>query len=630
MGMNRIEKEKLVKAQHKKNRKKLEEKSVIKIKLQKLYSLNKENPNKVNDNLMKFVANEELLFTAYEKLKANKGSMTPGTKPETADNMTLTKIQDLSRSLLDGSFKWSDVRRIMILKPGKKKKRPLGIPNFSDRIVQENIRVILNIIYEPKFQEIETNHCFRPKRSPKTAISKLQRESKEMFYALEGDVQGAYDNVNHTLMIEILKKRISDKKLLDLIERGLKQNIIFEEKTHFNLIGTPQGGIASPILFNIYMNEFDQYVKKRLEEIATITNESENRSVAGKYTRYTRRMSSRIEKAQVRIRKIQSEKRIIGVEEKKYILKQTQIMRDSKKEKMRAVSKSPSSLLLRFAYSRYADDWIILTNGKRQLLEQIKGEVMNYLWDNLKLKLDQDKTVITDLKRDKAKYLGFTIFHKKKRIIRKTTEKGKIFRQRSTVELTIGIDHQRVLNRLTARKIISEKHLPRSNPIYTVMKPYEIVTKYRQRIEGLFNYYYYNVTYPNELNRYYYIHKFSCLKTLARRMKISISQVTMKYGEKLEITLEINSQRKDSTGEVLKLTEKKSTKFPTYGEIHKQNRQRKELAQKESFARIKKDKEKAGLEPVNFEDYLIFSGIDYEIFSMKNIAVNLRSQHFTT
>jgi group II intron reverse transcriptase/maturase len=627
--MNRTEKQKLDKKQHKKNRKNLEQKSEIKIKLQKLYLLNQQNPCKINDNLMKLVANEELIFTAYEKLKANKGSMTPGTKPETADGINLTIVQTLSKSLIDGSFKWSDVRRQMIPKPGKKKKRPLGIPNFIDRIVQENIRVILNIIYEPEFQELEANHGFRPKRSPKTAISKLQRESKEMFYALEGDVQGAYDNVDHKKMIEILSRRISDKKFLDLIERGLKQNIIFEEKKYLNLVGTPQGGIASPILFNIYMNEFDQHIKNRLKEIAEKINETEGRSVSGKYTRYTRRMTSRIEKAQVKIRKIQLRNENIEEQEKKYIREQTQIMRDSKKEKMRVTSKSPSSLLLRFAYSRYADDWIILTNGKEQLLKQIKDEITEFLWNELKLKLDQDKTIITSLKRDKAKYLGFTIFHKEKRIIRKTSTTGRTFRQRSTVELTIGIDHQRVLNRLAAGKIVCEKHLPRSNPIYMVLKPYEVVTKYKQRLEGLFNYYYYNLTYPNELNRYYYIYKFSCLKTLARRMKISISQITMKYGERLEIVLEIKSRRKTTSGLFEEVVEKKSTKFPTYGEIHKQNSDRKEQALKESYARIKNNKENAGLEPVDFEDYLIFSGIDYDIFSMKNIAVNLRSQYFT-
>jgi retron-type reverse transcriptase len=629
--MKRIKETKLEKKLHKKYKKELELKSEVKEKLQKLYLLNKENPKKINDNLMKLVANEELIFTAYEKLRTNKGSMTPGTKLETADGMNLTKVKLLSRSLLDGTFQWSDVRRQMIPKPGKKKKRPLGIPNFMDRIVQENIRIILNIIYEPQFQQMETNHGFRPKRSPHTAIIKLQRESKEMMYALEGDVQGAYDNVDHKKMIEILKKRISDKKFLDLILRGLKQNIIFENKKYLNLLGTPQGGIASPILFNIYMNEFDTYIKKRLEEIAQKINETEKRTVSGKYTRFSRRMSSRMEKAQARIRNIQLQKRDIDEHELKYIREQTQIIRESKKEKLKAKSKRASSLLVRFAYSRYADDWIILTNGKSYLLEQLKNEVTEYLWDNLKLKLDQEKTVITSLQKDKATYLGFTIFHKKKRIIRKTTEKGKIFRQRSIVELTIGIDHKRVMSRLVAGKLVDEKKLqPRSNPIYIQMKPYEIVTKYRQRLEGLFNYYYQNLTYPTELNRYYYIHKFSCLKTLARRMKMSIVQVTKKYGDKIEISMEIKSKRRISAeGISEELIENKSTRFPTYSEIHRKNATRKEQILKERFIRIKNSKEEAGVEPLTLDDYIVFSGIDYDIFSMKNIAVNLRSQYFT-
>lgn len=612
--MNKIMKQKLEKRQHINNIKNLEKKSEIITKLQKLYLLNEENPDKVNDNLMKFVANEELIFTAYEKLRTNKGSMTPGTTFETVDGMILMKVQTLSKSLLNGGFNWSDVRRQMIPKPGKKKERPLGIPNLTDRIVQENIRVMLNIIYEPKFQEIEANHGFRPKRSPKTAISKLQRESKEMVYALGGDVQDAYGNVNHDKMIEILSQKISDKKFLNLIYRGLKQNIIFENKKHPNLVGTPQGGIASPILFNIYMNKFDHYIIKRLKEVAANLNEVEGRSVAGKYTIYTQRLTGRILRAQARIKKIQLEKSVITKEELNYIREQTRIMRESKKEKLRVTSKSANSLLLRFAYSRYADDWIILTNGKEKLLKQLKDELTNYLWDNLKLKLNQDKTVITNLNKDKAKYLGFTIFHKKKRIIRKTTKKGRIFRQRSIVELTIGVDHEGVLNRLIAGRIIHDNHQPRSNPIYTVLKPYEVVSKYKQRLEKLLNYYYYNVTYLTELGRYHYYYKFSCLKTLARRMNISIVQITMKYGERMGIELEVKSRRKTALGKTEEFIEKKSVKFPTYGEINKQNSVRKEQALIESYARIKANKEKAGLEPLILEDYLIFSGIDYDIF----------------
>ena len=610
------------KRKHRKNILQLEKNSEIKRKLEKLYELNVKNKYKVNDNLMKMLSDEQLLFTAYDKLKGNVGSMTPGTLDSTADEMNIERIQKISKELKEGTFKWTDVRRIMIPKPGKKKKRPLGIPNFDDRIVQEAIRIMLNIIYEPVFQEIEANHGFRPMRGTFTAILKLQRESKEMISALEGDITGAYDNVNHKKMIEILKKKISDKKFLKLITEGLKQSINFEGKQMANLVGTPQGGIASPILFNIYMHEFDMYVKRKLEEIAKNKNELEERTDLGKITRETRRLKSRIEKAIVKIKRIRTEKR--SEQNHTEIRRLIDLTRKSKKRILQIAATKGNSKTIRFAYSRYADDFIIMTNAKMSELEKVKEHVTKWLKDELHFTLDQEKTLLTDLNKNKAKYLGFTIFRKEKRIIRKITKGGKMFRQRSTVELTLGIDHDRVKNRLTAGKIINDKHQPIANTIYMQMAPYQIVTKYRQRIEGLFNYYYPAITYPAELNFYYYVYKFSCLKTLARRMKKSIKLVTMTYGERILIESHLETKYKSSEK---KKSVKKETYYPTYKEIHEKGEKLKEKTFSKIFLRMKELKTKSILTPLTAAELISYRWSPEDPFDMSNIAVNLRSAY---
>lgn len=217
--------------EYKKELKGIEEKSKALKTLKTLFELNKKNPHRINDNLLKLVVDIDLLQSAYHKLKRNKGAMTPGTDDLTPDGFSNKTFAELSKSILNVTFRWTPIRREMIPKPGKKEKRPLGIPNFTDRLVQECIRLVLQSIYEPIFQNYEANHGFRPKRSTETAMIQLQRTSKEMNLALEGDIKAAYPSVDHDRLIEILEMKINDKKFLKLIHYGLRHNIRFGGKS---------------------------------------------------------------------------------------------------------------------------------------------------------------------------------------------------------------------------------------------------------------------------------------------------------------------------------------------------------------------------------------------------------------
>ena len=594
--------------------------------LKKLFELNQSNPNRINDNLIKLVADVELLQSAYNKLKSNKGSMTKGTDDSTPDAVTNQDLMKLSENLKNGTFKWSAIRKEMIPKPGKKEKRPLGIPNFNDRLVQENIRIILQSIYEPLFQIEETNHGFRPKRSTETAMIQLQRTSKEMNWALEGDIKGAYPSVIHDKLIKILEEKISDRKFLKLIREGLRHNIVFEGKTEKNLLGTPQGGIASPILFNIYMRQFDLYINKLIIEYLKI-NVTEKRTANVVLTKTARRLKSRIEKAKKRIEKFKMISRPLMLEEKQKIRKDAEIMRKNKSELLRTRPGRDCKRFIRFTYIRYADDWILLTNAKRDIVLKIKEKCSEWLMEELGFQLDHDKTRITNLDKEKAKFVGFTIFRKKKRIVRKTSKKRIIFRQRSTVELTLGIDHDRVRNRLVAGKIMNEKLKPRSNTLYRLMKPIYIVKKYRQRLKGLVDYYYPILSYPTELSLYYYAYKFSCLKTLARRMNKSIKKITMTYGE--EIKMEIEIKEFTLKGEKTRIEQ---ASFPKYRTAMNRGKEMKNIRNNKMYKRLAtrkrlgltKTEKKDFLPSIKMEDCLENPVTAADPFSMNEIAVNLR------
>jgi len=260
--------------------------------------VNKKEPFRKFDRLYELFSNENFLIQCYGNIEKNRGSLTPGTNFETADKMTLEKLRNLALQIKNQNFRFTNIRRKFIekpkrLKPGEQKKfRPLGIPNFTDRIVQEGIRIILESIYEPIFQENESNYGFRPKRGAHHCIQKLKVYGTGSKFAIEGDIEGAYDNVNHEILKSLLEKQISDKKFINLIYLGFKAGILENNKVSNSITGVPQGGLASPILFNIYMHEFDMFIEKELRSQINGYNYLQNRSYKPRNKLYNRTQTS--------------------------------------------------------------------------------------------------------------------------------------------------------------------------------------------------------------------------------------------------------------------------------------------------------------------------------------------------
>lgn len=207
--------------------------------------------------LYRYLLREDIYYAAYQKLYSNKGAVTPGTDEDTASGFGKEYVQQLIQELKDGTYHPKPVRRIYIPKKNGKQ-RPLGIPSFRDKLLQEAMRMILEAIYEPVF--FDQSHGFRPDRSCHTALEQISVNFRATKWFIEGDIKGCFDNIDHDVLIHTLEKKIKDSKFINVIRAFLKAGYIEDFRYNTTLSGTPQGGIISPILANIYLHELDTKV----------------------------------------------------------------------------------------------------------------------------------------------------------------------------------------------------------------------------------------------------------------------------------------------------------------------------------------------------------------------------------
>ena len=321
--------------------------------------------------------NPDLYLRAYAHIYRNDGAMTQGVTEETADGMALEKIGSIIEALRYERYRWTPVRRVNIPKKNGKT-RPLGIPTWSDRLVQEVIRMILEAYYEPQFSE--HSHGFRPERGCHTALSEMTRTWTGTKWFIEGDIKGCFDNINHSVLLEILGEKLHDGRFLRLIANLLKAGYIENWKYGKTLSGTPQGGIVSPTLANIYLDKLDKYVEKAL-----IPAYSRGKN---------RRRNNRHATLKVRSRYWANK----GDHRKAHALR---------KEMRSLPSSDPNDPnYRRLRYVRYADDFLLGLAGPKTEAESIKQKLTEYLRNELKLELAQDKTLVTHGQKG-ARFLGY-------------------------------------------------------------------------------------------------------------------------------------------------------------------------------------------------------------------------------
>ena len=236
--------------------------------LTKLQENSKKNHDEVFTRLYRYLLRPDIYYVAYQHLYSNKGAGTKGVTDDTADGFSEIYIENIIEALKNEMYQPKPVRRTYI-KKSNGKMRPLGLPVFTDKLIQEAIRMILEAIYEPIFSDY--SHGFRPARSCHTALAQIKKEFTGARWFIEGDIKGCFDNINHAVLVEIINQKIKDARFLKLIRLFLKAGYMEDWKYHETYSGCPQGGIISPILANIYLNELDRHIMKIKKEFDVAT-----------------------------------------------------------------------------------------------------------------------------------------------------------------------------------------------------------------------------------------------------------------------------------------------------------------------------------------------------------------------
>lgn len=465
------------------------------------------------ERLYRILFNEEMYFIAYQNIYANPGNMTKGSDGSTTDGMSLNRIKQTIDTLKDESYQPQPSRRVYIEKKNGKK-RPLGIPSFNDKLVQEIIRMVLTAIYENSFEH--TSHGFRPKRSCHTALKQIQNTFNGAKWFIEGDIKGFFDNINHDVLLKILQERINDERFIRLIRKFLNAGYIEDWTFHRTYSGTPQGGIISPILANIYLDKLDKYMRDYIYKFDR----------GDKRTPHPERI-------------IFEWKRVLLV--KKLKIAEDEAQRRLLIEKIRAIEKEriliPSgdemdTSYKRLKYVRYADDFLIGVIGSIEECRTIKEDIRKFFEDKLKLELSEEKTLITHTEKS-AIFLSYDI-HVRNSNLTKRDKMGRLTRSYNK-RIVMKIPADAAKKKLIEYRAIKftyhngkEQWKPYSRPFLLQNDDLEILSRYNAEIRGFYNYYSLALN-VGSLNSFKYIMEYSMYKTFARKYQLSVPKICDKY-----------------------------------------------------------------------------------------------------
>lgn len=484
--------------------------------LEVIRKLNGESREWVNYDLYRLMFKRDLYIVAYERIKSKPGQVTPGTDKETADGFSEEEINRLIHELRTESYQPKPVRTAYIPKANRKM-RKLGIPSFRDKIVQEVAQMILEGIYDSPHGAyfLECSHGFRRSRSTHSALKEVQGKWSGVIWFLEGDIRACFDEIDHEILVGIMRKKIKDERFLRLIQKFLRAGYMdIDEVRKDSLAGTPQGGIISPILANIYLHELDEYVERVRAEL----EKGELRKPNPEY-RFLQRK---------RLRLAQAGK----ADTREY------------KELGKRMRKLPSldtqdPDFIRVKYVRYADDWIVGVIGSKQLAEEIKGKVGQFLKDRLKLTLSEEKTKITNARTEEADFLGYRMrlgkSDKSQKQTKSTNASGRVFKRRSTgMQVVLKVPIEKLVKRLSQKGFCDKNGTPIHKSAWQQLDEDQIILLYSSINRGLQQYYRPTDNWSS-LQRIQYILKFSLAKTLAAKRQVPITRVIKKEDIKIEV-----------------------------------------------------------------------------------------------
>ena len=443
------------------------------------------------ENIYRLLYNRELYLRAYGRLYSNQGAMTKGTTAETVDGMSLAKIDRIIDELRYERFRWTPVRRVNIPKPNGNT-RALGIPTWTDKLLQEVIRMILEAYYEPQFSD--HSHGFRPDRGCHTALGEVVTHWTGVRWFVEGDIKGCFDNIDHEVMLSALGEKLHDNRFLNLLKYLLKAG--YMEDWHYGrtLSGTPQGGVVSPILANVYLDRLDRFVERVLIPAHT-------RGTARRVNRPWNALKGRM---------------AYQKEKGNYTL-----AAQLRKQMQQLPSVDPHDPgFRRLRYVRYADDFVLGFSGPKAEAEQIKESLKTFLRDTLKLELSREKTLITHATSQAAKFLGYELVNQQ--VNDKLDHTG-----RRSVNGRIGLRvPAKVIEQHCQAYMSNGKPAHRSVLIHD--EDYSIVSRYQSEFRGVVQYYLLaqNVSHFGKLQ---WVMGQSLTKTLASKHKTTTRKVFRRY-----------------------------------------------------------------------------------------------------
>jgi group II intron reverse transcriptase/maturase len=480
------------------------------------------------ERLYRNLYNPQFYLLAYQRIQKNPGNMTPGADNKTLDGMSQARIQALIEKIRDHSYQPTPAKRVYIAKSNGKQ-RPLGIPSVDDKLIQTVLSLILESIYEPAFSC--HSHGFRPNKSCHTALREVQKTFTGIKWWVEGDIKGCFDTIDHHVLIDILRKRISDECFLDLIWKFLRAGYLEQWTYHSTYSGTPQGSILSPILANIYLNLLDQYLTKYAEQF----NRGKSRRKNPPYAKANRAYWSKQHQLEVHKAELDQDVKDKLIAE----IKQLRRIRGS------LHSRNPlDESFRRVLFCRYADDFVIGVIGSRQDAEQIKHDVGTFIAQRLGMEMSEEKTLITPGHRA-ARFLGYDLrigrgnYNKRIKHSPNSRQIKRGFAQRvGSGNVKLYVPYEKWLKRLLEYGVLriefdkqrgrGDVWKPRHRSCMLYLDDLEILRQFNAEICGLYNFYRLanNVS---VLNKFYYIMKGSMLLTFANKYRTHVSRIISKY-----------------------------------------------------------------------------------------------------
>jgi len=445
--------------------------------------------------------NRNLYLSAYGKIYRNAGATTKGVTSETVEAMSLEKIEEIIERLRHERYQWQPAKRVYILKRNGKK-RPLGLPVWSDKLLGEVIRMILSAYFDVQFSEY--SHGFREGRGCHTAFQEIYHTWDGVTWIIEGDISDCFGSLNHEVLVSLLSEKIQDGRFLKLIKNLLKAGYLEDWRFNQTLSGVPQGSIVSPLLSNILLDKLDKYVETTL------------------IPQYTRGEKKKLNPEYVKLHK-QMHKLF------KHGQKEAALKLRKRLQRLPSIDPQDDGFR-RLKFLRYADDFALAFTGPKSEAEEIKQRLATFLHKELGLHLSEEKTLVTHARDGAARFLGYdiTTLHcdtkqcRTKAGYKRRSINGRIGLRVPEAILTEKCNRYKKGNKATHRaELLNESD-------------YTIIATYQLEFRGIANYYQYAYN-MGSLQSLKWVMEQSLTKTLAHKHKTSVASIYKRYKTQMNV-----------------------------------------------------------------------------------------------